>query len=297
MTRWRLLILGLVAGLAGTLVSAQAAEDPLPGALKKASAEGKYRMLLRQIKVPADEKEHGAFEDLGRQARREYAGFADLPEGYWVYAAPYWYVWRDRSDSPGAYRPWGPEQVAGPPNTWPRSGDLTTAWASLSPDGQDEWLLLEYPEAVRPSAVLVYATFNPGAVGRVCVFKPDGTEVEVWKGQDPTPVGSGKGVSVIPFRTAFPVTRVKIYLRSKDVGGWNEIDAVGLRVGRRTVWARSAEASTTYASLAAPAVVPVVAPPSRIDKLEREVIDLRERLRWLEERLRMKKAKKEGATP
>src|SRR5262249_62101968 len=102
-------------------------------------------------------------------------------------------------------------------------------------------------EPVVPQAVLVYATFNPGAVSRVTVFRLDGTEVEVWKGRDPTPVGSAKGLSVIPFRVNFKTNRVKLYLASKEVGGWNEIDAVGLRTRSKTHWATCVEASSTYA--------------------------------------------------
>ena len=70
--------------------------------------------------------------------------------------------------------PWGPEQMIGPPDTWPQAGDVVTSWASLTEDGQDEWVLLEYAEPVRPSAVLVFETYNPGAVSRVLVYKLDG---------------------------------------------------------------------------------------------------------------------------
>src|SRR5262249_24039288 len=109
--------------------------DPLEQALKQASVDGKYRMLLRQIKVSGDEKEHGRFHDRGYQQRSEYAGHNGLPAGHWVYAAPYWYIWRELS-GPTPRRAWGPEQLIGPPDTWPRNGDIQTAWASLTEDGQ-----------------------------------------------------------------------------------------------------------------------------------------------------------------
>ncbi|NQT13820.1 MAG: hypothetical protein HQ582_13790 [Planctomycetes bacterium] len=59
-----------------------------------------------------------------------------------------------------------PEQATGPPDT-PRAGDIRTAWASASPDGQKEWLLLDYAKVVRPTAVAVHETYNPGAVYQV----------------------------------------------------------------------------------------------------------------------------------
>lgn len=267
---------------------ADGAPQPLAAeqALAKARVEGKYQMLLRQIKAPADEKEHGAFKELGFQTR-------DGQAGHWVYVAPTWYVWRDVTTTPKQKRGWGPEQMVGPPDTWPREGDQTSAWASLSEDGEDEWILLEYAEPVQPSAVLIYATYNPGAVGRVLVYKLDGTEVEVWKGTDPTPVGSGKGVSVIPFRIPFKTNRVKIELKSQDVNGWNEIDAVGLRGQGKVQWAVAAEASTTYASLTpAPAPPPVIeVDERRLTSLEKDVRDLKNRLLKLEERIKKRKMK------
>ena len=147
----------------------------------------------------------------------EYAGQKDLPAGYWVYAAPYWYIWRDLTavTAPRQKRNWGPEQATGEPDT-KMAGDIVTAWASASQDGQEEWLMLQYDEFVAPTAVLVYETYNPGALYRVTAFRPDGEEVEVWKGADPTPTDAGMGVSEIPIRTNFKTNRVKIYLDSPE---------------------------------------------------------------------------------
>jgi hypothetical protein len=248
-------------------------------------------MLLRQIKVPGDEKEHGAFKDLGLQDRRAYAGHADLPRGHWVWAAPHWYIWRDRAAAPKARRNWGPEQAVGPPDAWPNAGDIVTAWASLAEDAQDEWLLLEYPEPVSPTAVVVYATFNPGALVRVTVFDPDGEEVEVWKGKDPIPAGAFKGISVIPFRVPFKTNRVKLYLASTEVPGWNEVDAVGLRAGNRTHWASAVEASSTYAQLMPEPVVAVDLNAVRLAQLEQEVRQLKQLVKKLEERVAKRKMK------
>src|SRR5438552_2365475 len=58
-----------------------------------------------------------------------------------------------------AKRGWGPEQATGAPDT-PLAGDYTTAWASATPDGQDEWLELEYAKPVLAEAVLIHETYN-----------------------------------------------------------------------------------------------------------------------------------------
>jgi hypothetical protein len=241
-----LLILGLGAAANGRAAPAAA---PEPEELfRKASVDGKYRMLLRQFKVENDAETYHEFKDLGYRVMPEYAGLKDLPAGHWVYAAPYWYIWRDLASVQRQKRNWGPEQATGEPDTT-MAGDIVTAWASASQDGQEEWLMLQYQDFITPTAVLVYETYNPGALYRVTAFKPDGEEVELWKGMDPTAADSGMGVSEIPVKAAFKTNRVKIYLDSPAVPGWNEIDAVGLRDKNKTMhWAVAAEASTTYAA-------------------------------------------------
>ncbi len=205
-------------------------------------------MLLRQFKVEKDAETNGDFKDLGYRNMPEYGGITDLPAGHWVYVAPYYYIWRDLTSVQRPKRDWGPEQATGEPDT-NMAGDIVTAWASASQDDREEWLMLEYEDMVKPSAVLVYETFNPGALYRVTAFKPDGEEVELWKGTDPTPTADGMGVSEIPVKAGFKTNRIKLYIDSPSVPGWNEIDAVGLRDKNKTMhWAVAAEASTTYAA-------------------------------------------------
>ena len=183
--------------------------------------------------------------------------------------------------------------------------------------------MLEYAEPVVPAAVLVHETYNPGALVRVTAFKLDGEEVEVWKGRDPTTPADGKGVSEVKFDADFKTNRVKLYIDSKAVPGWNEIDAVGLRdAAGKTHWATSAAASSTYAEQGAGGVIvlplpappapalppppaPAVPPPAppmpapapppaanaeasekRIKELEAEVTDLKDQIKALEERLK-----------
>ncbi len=157
-------------------------------------------------------------------------------------------------------RSWGPEQVEGAPDT-PGSGDSPTAWASLSQDGQEEWLVCEYAQPVEPRAVVVHASYNPGALIRVSAFNAAGDEVVAWEGEDPTPKSSPRGVSVIPVKLKFPVQRIKVTLDSQGVSGWNEIDAIGLEdKAGKPHWATKVETSTTYAVRESPA--PVSTKPS-----------------------------------
>jgi hypothetical protein len=161
----------------------------------------------------------------------------------------------DRWDRPGAtqvlsirhfWSKWGPRQATGPPDT-PTPGDCVTAWASAFPDVAGDWLELSYPNAVVPRWLKIYESYNPGAVCRVTAFKADGTEIEAWKGTDPTPTSAASGTSDIPLSVRFATDRVRIYLASEKVPGWNEIDAAGLvAADGKLQWASDARASSYY---------------------------------------------------
>ena len=147
-----------------------------------------------------------------------------------------------------ASRDWSPGQATGAPNS-PGGGDRVTAWASASSDAQEEWLLLEYAEAVVPSAVRVYETCATGALTKVTAYTEGGAEVEAWAGVDPTPTGAIIGTSQVPLKTRFPTRKLKLYFDSARVPGWNEVDAVALvAADGREAWARRAQASSTYAT-------------------------------------------------
>jgi hypothetical protein len=71
----------------------------------KASANGKYNNLLKVITVPQDQATYGEFNDYGFWGGTEWAGFQNLPQGYWVYVAPNWYIWGGLAPQPGAVPP------------------------------------------------------------------------------------------------------------------------------------------------------------------------------------------------
>jgi hypothetical protein len=146
-------------------------------------------------------------------------------------------------------RAWGPEQAAGEPDTF-QAGDIVTAWASLTPDASPEWLQLDYENAVVVAGVNVRETYCPGAVCKVTALVGEAGgelgEVVLWEGQDPT--REAPGVFAVPVQGEVTAQRIKVYLDSPAVSGWNEIDAVEL-VGKDGThqWAKQASASSTYA--------------------------------------------------
>jgi hypothetical protein len=160
---------------------------------------------------------------------------------------------------------WAPQRAAGPPDT-NQMGDISTAWASDTPDGQAEWLELEYAQPVKPVTVRIFETYNPGALNRITCFSESGVEIDAWTGADPAKANpSGIFVADVAVSIAQPITRIRLYIDSKRVPGWNEIDAVGLVDANGTVqWAQSVRASSTYAARG------TSTPPMTFAELQRE---------------------------
>lgn len=143
---------------------------------------------------------------------------------------------------------WGVNQVTGEPNTT-TFGDQVTAWASASQDGQPEWLVLEYDATVVPQAIVVHENCCPGAVVKATHYPKWGRERVLWEGTDPTPATARGGVSRLPVQIALRTNRIKLYIDSPAISGWNEIDAVGLELADGTIiWAKGASASSSYGS-------------------------------------------------
>ncbi|WP_235298114.1 hypothetical protein [Portibacter marinus] len=131
------------------------------------------------------------------------------------------------SAAPG---PWSTFVVLGAPDTYPDYGDKLTAWASKTADGQDEFLTLAFDTAQYVNNVSIYETFNPGAVTGVSVRNTDnGSWVPVYTGAAERRVPRMARIKEISFpKTSFLVDAVKINIASRQVSGWNEIDAVSI---------------------------------------------------------------------
>ena len=153
----------------------------------------------------------------------------------------------DAARTKAAMRAWGPEQATGAPDTM-TAGDQRTAWAPATADGGMEWIEAEFETAADLARIVVRQTCNPGCITKVSAITANGTEVPVWAGNDPS---RGQALADTPFAVAggIQAKRVKIYIDTSRVAGWEEIDAVQI-VGRDGAgqWAKSVTASSTYAS-------------------------------------------------
>jgi hypothetical protein len=165
---------------------------------------------------------------------------ADLADAWNRFAAQ-----EDEKRRRASMRAWGPEQATGAPDA-PAAGDHPNAWASRAPDGGSEWLETGYDKPVDIAQVRVLENFAPGAVVRITAILDGGAEVPLWEGNEPQlPAPADQWFTA---RANVVASKVRIYLDTAKVPGWNEIDAVELigRDGSRQ-WATSATASSTYA--------------------------------------------------
>ena len=142
---------------------------------------------------------------------------------------------------------WGNCQAEGPPDT-PGAGDLTTAWASKTPDGQVEWLIAEYSHPLCPTAIEVHETFNPGAITKVTGLDKLGVETILWEGVENVPANAKRHVAIFDVATNQRFRRIKVYLDSPNHPGWNEIDAMGLQTKSTTHWAQRVTSSSSFAN-------------------------------------------------
>jgi hypothetical protein len=123
---------------------------------------------------------------------------------------------------------WSAQQALGAPNVYPNHGDIQQAWASRTADEQDEWIELGFDVPRSVSAVEIYETYNPGAIGTVELITTSGQRIQL---RGPTLERAVTPVNKLVLQTPCttePIAAVRINVESTATQGWNEIDAVGL---------------------------------------------------------------------
>lgn len=126
-------------------------------------------------------------------------------------------------------------------------GDSPKAWATSEADAGPEWLRLRYAEPLPVREIRIWQNDAPGAIAWVTA-EVDGREVEVWRGTDAlSPSPTTPVEKVVTLQKPLTTATVTLYLDTRRVAGWNEIDAVEVVAadGRRA-WAVDAEASSHY---------------------------------------------------
>jgi beta-lactamase regulating signal transducer with metallopeptidase domain len=147
---------------------------------------------------------------------------------------------------------WSPEQIVGPPDAQAGMHDRR-AWASGTQDGQAEWIEASYEKPVQAVAVVIFETFNPGAISSVKVFEAEDKWYWALERRTAQPLAKSNQVTTVAVHDERPINKVRITIESVAVPGYNEIDAVGLLDAKGEIhWATSAAASSWGTDSAAP---------------------------------------------
>lgn len=124
--------------------------------------------------------------------------------------------------------PWNATQATGPPDVDPACGDNGKAWASLGRDTIDT-ITLTYDEAVIPSEIRVFQTYNPSQVTMIEVKGPSGDSKVVYGGAPTKDDGCPVEGYLENLGVDFPVDTVLVTVDQSKLGlGWAELDAVSL---------------------------------------------------------------------
>ncbi len=124
---------------------------------------------------------------------------------------------------------WAAVQVLGEPDVWPDHEDNIHAWASATANGQREYLILRFPEAVHSTGVIIYETLHPGAVDSVFLrdLSTGLWHLAWWTSATSQPL-QARALRVTFPPTEFLTDEIRIAINSPVVAYWNEIDAVAL---------------------------------------------------------------------
>lgn len=123
---------------------------------------------------------------------------------------------------------YGAVQVLGEPDTLDY-GDLSTAWASETADGDIEALLVAFEIPVVPAAVEIYESYSPGAIISIEAYDANIDDfVVLWSGEAAAAAEELRTFSPALTQIEFATDILRITLDSPAVLGWNEIDAVKL---------------------------------------------------------------------
>ncbi len=123
------------------------------------------------------------------------------------------------------------KQVLGKPNVLPAIWQSPCAWSPARPEArQDEWIHVGFEKSIFVKQIAVAESFGAGAISAIILYDTEDKGHLIYKNQR-TEAASTQGKMFNLFlkkKTTYQVKSVKIKLNTIDVGGWNNIDAIGI---------------------------------------------------------------------
>ena len=127
---------------------------------------------------------------------------------------------------------WHARQALGAPDVWPDAGDVEGAWAPEARNAGVEVLVVSFGRPITARALIVVETYGPGALRAIRTYDDYASPSSasgprtLWEG----PLSTVESSRVVRVDLDEPVYLevLEIELDTSLVGGWNEIDAVGV---------------------------------------------------------------------
>ncbi|UJR28827.1 hypothetical protein I4U23_010051 [Adineta vaga] len=132
---------------------------------------------------------------------------------------------------------WSANQVIGAPKVYPRYGDLNGAWAQGN-RANNEYIIVEFAQAVNPEQIDIYETYNAGAVVKVSVRNGafNGEWQTVWEVDAPHVETHSRIFSVPCVNRVFhSINQIRLNVNCTAAGSWCEIDCIKL-IGRASYY-------------------------------------------------------------
>ena len=128
------------------------------------------------------------------------------------------------------------KQVLGEPNKLPDFGISSCAWSTALPDGRnEEWVKVGYEKSIALKQVAIAENINPGAVIRVYAYNESGKEFLIYD-EKATPLQvKGRMLRIFPKQENLIANAIKVILDPSKVGGFNQIDAIGISISTEPI--------------------------------------------------------------
>lgn len=121
-------------------------------------------------------------------------------------------------------------QILGEPSVMYDFGFSNCAWTPKNPDSpKEEWIKVSFRQPAYVQQISISENFNPGTISKILLYDSAGFEHLVYNTFSNTPIDEkGRLFNVFISRTKFRVFSLKLILRTNEIPGWNQIDAIGI---------------------------------------------------------------------
>ncbi|WP_409015051.1 OmpA family protein [Dyadobacter sp. CY345] len=131
------------------------------------------------------------------------------------------------------------KQILGEPNKLPDFGNSPCAWSPAMPDGRnEEWIKVGFEKSIALKQVAIAENFNPGSVIRVYAYNETGKESLIYDQKATALQVKGRMLQIFPKQENLITNAIKIVLDPARVGGFNQIDAIGISVSTEPIEAK-----------------------------------------------------------